>query len=1581
MSIASPRSRRLPKGLPIRWVLTVPFVFSTVGIAALIGYLSYRSGQATVEELGHQLVEQANARVTQELKAYLQVPILVNRLNVDAVDQGLLDLQNVPLLESALFSRLQQFEQVSAVLFVGPEGRFRFVERFPEFYLGVADPPRSDFIQIYALDRQGNRGKRAHVVNGLDVRRDRPFYQRAVTTGAPGWSEITRYGNSPTLTLNASQPVYDGKTNQLLGVFGVHLRLDYLSDFLHGLNVSRVGQMLILDQDGRLIATSTQEKPYTIGDEINQSNQFRQLKIDESQNDLTRSLGAYLRDRPTLWSHSAQPQSLKFRYRGELYYVQITPFQDNYGLNWRVLNAIPQSHFMGAIERNTRTTILLSLLTLGGTLALGLFAANKLTDRFAALDRVSRELAAGNLDQRLPTDAPIAELNHLSQTFNQMAEQLRQSFDRINLALEESEEKFTTIFRASPDPMAIATFLEGRLLEVNDSMLAFLGYSRWEMIGRTTLELSLWHDLNERTECRAMLDKGVRVCNLEIQAQTKAGEVKTVLLSCEVRPLEGQACVIAMLRDISDRKATELALQQSEARYRVIVEDQTEIICRALSDTTLVFVNDAFCRFYGVRREDILGQPFLLLIYPEDQQKVLQAIRSASKDRPTVTMENRVIVRGQVYWMQWIDHVSFDERGNIAEIQSVGRNITELKQTEAALRASQENLLHAQAIARLGSWEFDLATEEMTASEELFHIFGLDQFPAHRSYNDLLDRVAVEDRERLEAAIQRAIANTDSYEVEHQVRWPDGTLRYVVSRGQTVLNAQNELVKLIGTCLDITERTQAEYALRQSEAINRAILNAIPDLIIRMHRNGTYLDVKQAKDFPSVLPNLSVGQNVRNVLPPRDAERRLEAAATALRTGEVQVYEFSIRVENQYLWQEVRVIPLNSNEVLVLLRDLTQRRHMEEALRRSEARLALAQRVAQLGYWERDLIHGTRTWSDVTFQHWGLEPSQNPPSFEELLQKVHPDDRAVWQKAAEAVVTKGVPHTLDLRVEHPDGSIRYLETRAEPIFDSQGTVVKLIGTSLDITQRKRTEQALQEREAMLRAIGDNLPKGFIYQRTYDPARGFYYSYVSAGIEKLLGLKPEEVLRDSTISRTVGFEEDLARADQVARESLQNLTPIELQMRSRKSDGSIRWSAIRSVPRRLEDGRVVWDGVEVDITDLKLTEAALRASEELFRRAFDDAPIGMSLVSPTGQFVRVNTYYCNLLEYTEFELLQLTFRDITHPEDFEKDQLGFQQLISGEVRAFQMEKRYISKQGQVVPVLLNTAAIRNQEGQPIYVIGHVQDIRDRRKVERMKTEFISTISHELRTPLTSIRGALGILCSGVYNDRPEKASHMLNIAKNNSDRLVRLVNDILDLERLESGKVRLVMQQCQVEDLIKQAVDGVQAIADQSTVTLCIAPLSATLWASPDAIIQALMNLLSNAIKFSPPGNTVWLNADLVTPPSPNSPDSPPRPIDSPGSPPLFLSPSQDSPLSSPSPHLRFSVRDHGRGIPADKLEVIFEQFQQVDASDSRRKGGTGLGLAICRNIVQQHGGKIWVESRFGEGSTFYFTLPLHQTKI
>ena len=246
----------------------------------------------------------------------------------------------------------------------------------------------------------------------------------------------------------------------------------------------------------------------------------------------------------------------------------------------------------------------------------------------------------------------------------------------------------------------------------------------------------------------------------------------------------------------------------------------------------------------------------------------------------------------------------------------------------------------------------------------------------------------------------------------------------------------------------------------------------------------------------------------------------------------------------------------------------------------------------------------------------------------------------------------------------------------------------------------------------------------------------------------------------------------------------------------------------------------------------------------------------------------------------------------------------------------------------------------EEGRIAGAVITFRDVTVRREVDRMKDEFVSVVSHELRTPLTSIRGSLGLLAAGKGGEVSPAGARLLEIAVQNTDRLIRLINDILDLERIEAGKVGLELARTDAAALIRHAAEVMQPMADRAGVALQARGDSVAVAADGDRILQVLTNLHSNAVKFSPPGSTVEVGVERRG----------------------------DEAL--------FHVADRGRGIPADRLEAVFERFQQVDSSDSRQKGGTGLGLAIARSLVQQHGGRIWVESVVGEGTTFRFTLPL-----
>jgi signal transduction histidine kinase len=256
----------------------------------------------------------------------------------------------------------------------------------------------------------------------------------------------------------------------------------------------------------------------------------------------------------------------------------------------------------------------------------------------------------------------------------------------------------------------------------------------------------------------------------------------------------------------------------------------------------------------------------------------------------------------------------------------------------------------------------------------------------------------------------------------------------------------------------------------------------------------------------------------------------------------------------------------------------------------------------------------------------------------------------------------------------------------------------------------------------------------------------------------------------------------------------------------------------------------------------------------------------------------------------------------------------------------------------------------EDGRVSGMVVAFQDVSERRRLERMKDEFISTVSHELRTPLTSLRASLGLIQSGALAKRPEKQQQMVEMAIGNCDRLTRLVNDILDFDGAEKRRLPLNREPVEAIDLLRRAADVAHGAATQARMEFRIDAKASPVFADSERVMRVLNELVTNAIKFSLPGTTIQLSAQDVAGSGPDG-------------------------SASGTREVCFIVADEGRGIAPEKLERIFEPFHQGDASDSRALGGTGLGLALCRSIVEQHGGRIWAESELRNGSRFLFTLP------
>ncbi|MBU6451072.1 MAG: cell wall metabolism sensor histidine kinase WalK [Cyanobacteria bacterium REEB67] len=354
-------------------------------------------------------------------------------------------------------------------------------------------------------------------------------------------------------------------------------------------------------------------------------------------------------------------------------------------------------------------------------------------------------------------------------------------------------------------------------------------------------------------------------------------------------------------------------------------------------------------------------------------------------------------------------------------------------------------------------------------------------------------------------------------------------------------------------------------------------------------------------------------------------------------------------------------------------------------------------------------------------------------------------------------------------------------------------------------------------------------------------------------------------------------------------------------------------------------------------------AALAESRRKEQAVVENAADVICTIDREGAFAAVNPAVEALWGYSEDQLVGEPINRVVFAEDFKATVQAIADIVASRQKEGSFENRIVRADGRVVDFAWS--AHWSAEDRALFCVA--RDITERKEVDRMKRDFVAMISHDLRTPLTSIQMVLSLLDAEAYGQLSDNGHEKLAAAEANVDRLIGLVNGLLDLEKMESGKLELLCEPCPVASIVKAAIGAVSGFAEQqgvrlegpSSSTLCDRHGDLIVYADKDRIVQVVINLISNAVKFAPNGSTVALLAE------------------------------RDKGFA------RLAIVDQGRGIPADMLEAVFDRFQQVEVGDARVKGGSGLGLAICKAIVERHGGRIGVESVEGRGSTFWFTLP------
>lgn len=727
------------------------------------------------------------------------------------------------------------------------------------------------------------------------------------------------------------------------------------------------------------------------------------------------------------------------------------------------------------------------------------------------------------------------------------------------------------------------------------------------------------------------------------------------------------------------------------------------------------------------------------------------------------------------------------------------------------------------------------------------------------------------------------------------------------------------------------------------------------------------------------------------------------------------------------LWQEIvklKSLPWQQCEIAIAkeLRNIIVGSLLQqsEKIAKINQQLMLALKAAQMGVWDWDLLKNLIVWSIGHDQLGVLLEQHFIDTYDAFKTLIDPRDRESVDLAINKALVGQHDYYQEFRILCPDDSIHWLESRGKFFFNDAGQAVRFLGTLVEISDRKLAEIQLQElnlelenrvknrtvdlensqaalqqqinQERLLMAITLRIRQSlhldqilntavnevrefmqadrvFIYR--FQPDYRDYSGYVvvesvddawtpalNAGVENTY-------LMENTVRRyTQGgflaiadiYTADLSECDRDLLAQFQIKAKLSVPiMQGQKLWGLLIANQCRT-SRQWQPWEIdflqklatqvgiaiqqseLYQQLEQELQERQKIETALRRSENLFRSLNEFAPVGIFKTDTQGRMIYNNPSCQKICGFTLEQSLGESWINFIHFDDLEVFSPQWNEGVSTH-QQLATEIRFVHEDKTVRICRLIAVPMFSDLNEFVGYVGTIEDITDNRLMEKMKSEFISIVSHELRTPLTSIRSSLGLLTTSGIRNNPEKMQKILDIAASNAERLTRLLNDILDLERLETNKFVLNKKSCDAMTLIHQAVDSIQTLAKEENISLQILGNSVQLWIDEDRILQTLVNLISNAFKFSPPHTTIKITVE-------ETPDS----------------------------HL-FKIQDQGRGIPSDKIETIFGKFQQVDASDSREKGGTGLGLAICDTIIKQHGGKIWVESVVGQGSTFYFSIP------
>jgi diguanylate cyclase (GGDEF)-like protein/PAS domain S-box-containing protein len=631
------------------------------------------------------------------------------------------------------------------------------------------------------------------------------------------------------------------------------------------------------------------------------------------------------------------------------------------------------------------------------------------------------------------------------------------------------------------DAAIVADAATGRIVLWNQAATQIFGYSPSEALelgvetlvperlrSRYRVELSRFRERGHR----AYVDYDRLV---ELPALRKAGEEINIEMSLSpVTPVDnsGKAdgrLVLGIIREVTEPKRTYDRLAESERRFATVLSNARAYVyrCRNEPGYPNEFASDYALDLTGYAPEDLLVDGsirFGELIVEEDRKWVWEEVQSALSRREHYELRYAIRRRdGEIRQVEEFGQGVYDEKGKVVALEGLVYDVTEFKRTQERLREAEQRyrtlVEHIPAVTYID--RADGSFESVYTSPHIEEMLGYT--PEEWRTNNLWEkRLHPDDRERVLAADDRLEIEGKPFSEEYRLIHRDGRVVWVREDAVVVRDEAGEPLYWQGFLFDITERKEAEERVRTSEAELRALFEAMTDVILAIDREGRYLKIAPTNPALLYKPRAELlGKTLHEVFPKEKADEFLGTIRRALEAQRRVTFEYDLHIDERRVWFEATISPMLEDSVIVVARDVTERKEAEEALRRSEASLAEAQRIAHLGNWEWNLFTGEVYWSEEVFRIYGFNPAEFTPTFERLMEVVHPDDRQLLREKIDSALYGGEAYDFEHRVVRLDGRERIVHGRAEVIRDEEGKPLRMVGTIHDVTERKALEERLE----------------------------------------------------------------------------------------------------------------------------------------------------------------------------------------------------------------------------------------------------------------------------------------------------------------------------------------------------------------------------------------------------------------------------------------------------------------------------------------------------------------------------------------